>query len=123
MKEIKINFDKSGLNLKDILAYSDKVEKISNKMEIFETEGSAFLGWKDLPNNINNEELNKMEKEAKRLQKEGIEILVVIGIGGSYLGVKAGMDFVLGEYPDKNSQKMELVFAGDSISSTSLAQN
>lgn len=122
MKEIKINFDKSGLNLKDILTYSDKVEKISDKMESFETEGSEFLGWKDLPNNINNQELNQMEEEAKRLQKEGIEILVVIGIGGSYLGVKAGMDFVLGEYPDKNSQKMELIFAGDSISSTSLFQ-
>lgn len=121
MKEININFDRSELNLKEILSWSDKVKNIHDKMEKFETEGSSFLGWKDLPNNINNKELDRMEAIAKKLHKDGVETLVVIGIGGSYLGVRAGIDFVLGELPG-DEQKMEIIFVGESLSSTALVQ-
>ena len=121
MKEIKIDFSKANLDIKEILAFSDKVKDINEKMERFEGEGSAFLGWKDLPKNINHKELDRMEECAKKLHKEGIEVLVVIGIGGSYLGARAGMDFVLGEYPG-SERKMEIIFAGESISSTNLVQ-
>lgn len=121
MKEIKINFSRTKLTLNDILKYSDKVKKINERMERFEGEGSNFLGWKDLPNNINIKDLEKMENCAKKLHKERIEVLVVIGIGGSYLGVKAGIDFILGELPG-NERKMEVLFVGESISSTSIVQ-
>ncbi len=121
MKEIKISFNKANIDIKTILNYQDKVKEINEKMERFEGEGSSFLGWKDLPNNINLKDLQKMEECAKKLHKEGIETLVVIGIGGSYLGVKAGIDFVFGEHPG-NEQKMEIIFVGESITSTSLIQ-
>ena len=62
-----------------------------------------------------------MEAIAKKLHKDGVETLVVIGIGGSYLGVRAGIDFVLGELPG-DEQKMEIIFVGESLSSTSLVQ-
>lgn len=121
MKEIKINFNKANLDLKEILAYTDKVKEINEKMEKFEGEGSAFLGWKDLPNNINPKDVQKIEECAKKLHNEGVEVLVVIGIGGSYLGVRAGIDFIFGEYPG-SEQKMEIIYVGESISSTSLIE-
>lgn len=121
MKEIKVNFNKCGLTQDSILEYSNKVKEINDRMEKFEGEGSSFLGWKDLPNNINPKELERMEKIAKNLYNDGIEVLVVIGIGGSYLGVKAGLDFVLGELPG-DERKIEIVFVGESMSSTSILQ-
>lgn len=121
MKEIKINFNKANLDLKEIFAYADKVKEINEKMEKFEGEGSAFLGWKDLPNNINPKDVQRMEDCAKKLHNDGVEVLVVIGIGGSYLGVRAGIDFVFGEYPG-SEKKMEIIYVGESISSTSLVE-
>lgn len=121
MKEIKVNFNRSNIDESEILKYSNEVWEINERMERFEGEGSAFLGWKDLPDNINMEEVNRMDKIAKRLHDEKIETLVVIGIGGSYLGIKAGIDFILGELPS-TEQKMEIIFVGESITSTSLVQ-
>lgn len=121
MKEIKINFNKANLDLKEIFAYADKVKEINEKMEKFEGEGSAFLGWKDLPNNINPKDVQRIEDCAKKLHNDGVEVLVVIGIGGSYLGVRAGIDFVFGEYPG-SEKKMEIIYVGESISSTSLVE-
>lgn len=120
MKKINVNF-KRAIDIKEILAFQEKVEQIHNKMEKFESEGNAFLGWKDLPNKINLTEIDEMEKIAKKLHKENIQVLVVIGIGGSYLGAKAGIDFVFGNMPSLD-KKMEIIFAGESLSSTDLAQ-
>ena len=121
MKKIKIDFTRA-LDQKDLFTYKDKVLEIHNKIEKFETPGSAFLGWRDLPNRINWSEVKKIEECAARLHKEEIEVLVVIGIGGSYLGAKAGLDFVYGPYPSKTKTKMRIIFAGESLSATDLAQ-
>lgn len=121
MKKIKIDF-KRAIDLNNIYSYKDKVKIIHEKMEKFESEGSAFLGWKDLPNKVNQDEIKKMEECASKLHDEQIETLVVVGIGGSYLGVKAGIDFVYGNYPSKHDTKMEIIFVGESLSSTDLAQ-
>lgn len=121
MKKIKLDFSRA-LDLKTILTYADRVRTIHDKMEKFETEGSTFLGWKDLPNRIDWAEVKKMEECAAKLHNEKIEVLVVIGIGGSYLGAKAGLDFVYGLYPSKLDTKMRIIFAGESLSSTDLAQ-
>lgn len=121
MKKVKIDF-KRAIDQNQILKYSDKVKEIHDRMEKFETEGAAFLGWKDLPNTIDVNEIKKIEKCAARLHKEKIETLVVIGIGGSYLGIKAGLDFIFGNLPSGNDMKMEIIFAGESISSLDLAQ-
>ncbi len=121
MKQIKINFDKANLTQREILEYRDKVNQINSNIEKFEGEGSAFLGWKDWAYNINPKDVQKMEECAKKLHNDGIETLVVIGIGGSYLGVKAGIDFIFGEYPG-NEQKMEVIYVGESLTSTELIQ-
>jgi glucose-6-phosphate isomerase len=75
-------------------------------------KGSDFLGWVELPNTISNE-LDEIIKVANRLSS--YDILIVIGIGGSYLGAKAGLNFL--ETPFK-STKTEIIFAGHNMSST-----
>lgn len=51
-----------------------------------------FLGWIDLPVNYDKEEFARIQQAAKKIQEDS-EVLVVIGIGGSYLGARAAIDF------------------------------
>jgi len=86
--------------------------------------GSDFTGWVDLPKNYDKEEFDRVKKAAEKIRSNS-EVLVVIGIGGSYLGAKAAID-MLGSsfYNDLPSEKRggpQIYFAGNSISSTYLA--
>ena len=100
--------------------YASNVKKIAQKMDALESEGFEYLGWKDLPENYSKSEIKDMNQVAKRLKKDGVDLLVVIGIGGSFAGAKAAIEMIQGEYPTKNA--MEIMFVGESISSTNLAQ-
>ena len=57
--------------------------------------GSDFLGWLDLPVNYDKEEFARIQKAAKKIQGDS-DVLVVIGIGGSYLGARAAIEFCKG---------------------------
>ena len=57
--------------------------------------GNDFLGWLDLPVNYDKEEFGRIQKAAARIQSDS-EVLVVIGIGGSYLGARAAIEFCNG---------------------------
>ncbi len=80
-------------------------------------EGSSFLGWVNLPNDYNKEEFARIIQAAKKIRKQS-KVLIVIGIGGSYLGSKAAID-LLSPYFEKK-KKMEVIFAGHNMSSTYL---
>lgn len=87
--------------------------------------GSDYLGWINLPKDYDKEEFARIKEAAKKIQNES-EVLVVLGIGGSYLGAKAALDFLnhtfynlLGSDKRKTPQ---IFFAGNSISSTYLAE-
>ena len=97
-----------------------QVKDLAEKMERLELDGFEFLGWKNLPLNYNKNEFKEIKKEAKRLKKERVDTLVVIGIGGSFAGAKAGIEMIQGKYPLKRD--MEIIFVGESVSSTDLAQ-
>ena len=56
--------------------------------------GADFLGWRDLPENYDREEFDRILKAAEKIKEES-DVLVVIGIGGSYLGAKAAIDFLI----------------------------
>ncbi len=83
--------------------------------------GNDFLGWIDLPVDYNKEEFARIKEAAKRIQNDS-EVLLVIGIGGSYLGARAAIEFLRhGFYNmvDKSIRKTpEIYFVGNSISST-----
>lgn len=81
--------------------------------------GSDFLGWIDLPVNYDKEEFDRIKKAAKKIQDDS-EVLVVIGIGGSYLGAKACIEALSHSFYtllDKSKRKFpHIVFCGNSIS-------
>ena len=87
--------------------------------------GNDFLGWIDLPVNYDKEEFNRIKKAANKIQSDS-EVLVVIGIGGSYLGARAAIEFLRHSFynsVDKEIRKTpEIYYAGNSISTTYLAQ-
>ncbi|CAC13304.1 GLUCOSE-6-PHOSPHATE ISOMERASE (PHOSPHOGLUCOSE ISOMERASE) [Mycoplasmopsis pulmonis] len=119
MRRIRLNLQ-NAINEEKLKEYVSEVEQINTKMNNLSLEGFEYLGWKDLPENINKNEIDKIIETANFFKKEGIEVLVVIGIGGSFLGAKSAMDFIQGNYPTKKN--MEIIFAGTSISSTELTQ-
>ncbi len=84
--------------------------------------GADFLGWVDLPVNYDKQEFARIKKAAEKICKS-CDILVVIGIGGSYLGARAAIEFV--KSPLYNSLKKdtpEIYFTGNNISSSALAE-
>ena len=82
--------------------------------------GSDFLGWYDLPQNYDREEFERIKLAAKKIQKNS-DILVVIGIGGSYLGARAAIEFVNSPlYNNLKKDTPDIYFAGNNISTTAL---
>lgn len=84
--------------------------------------GSDFLGWLELPKNYDKSEFNRIKEAAKRI-KSNSEILVVIGIGGSYLGARAAVEMLNHSFNAMTSKSDSpiVLFAGNNISPTYLA--
>ena len=84
--------------------------------------GSDFLGWADLPMNYDKDEFARIKVAAEKIKKS-CDILVVIGIGGSYLGARAAIEFVKSPlYNDLAKGTPKIYFAGNNISSTALTE-
>ena len=83
--------------------------------------GNDFLGWIDLPENYDKEEFARIQKAAKKIQSNS-QVLIVIGIGGSYLGARAAIEALRNSFYnmlDQSARKTpEIYFVGNSISST-----
>ena len=81
--------------------------------------GNDFLGWVDLPKNYDKEEFVRIQKAAEKIKNDS-EILIVIGIGGSYLGAKAAIEFLSNTFynnQDKSVRKgPQIFFAGTNMS-------
>ena len=83
--------------------------------------GNDFLGWIDLPVNYDKEEFARIEAAAAKIQKS-CDVFVVIGIGGSYLGARAAIEFVKSPlYNNKKKDTPDVYFAGNSISASALS--
>ena len=82
--------------------------------------GNAFLGWVDLPDNYDKEEFARIQVAAEKIQKS-CDVLVVIGIGGSYLGARAVIEFLKSPlYNNLKKKTPDIYFAGNSISAGAL---
>ena len=83
--------------------------------------GNDFLGWIDLPVDYDKEEFDRIKKAAAKIQSDS-EVLLVIGIGGSYLGARAAIEFLRHSFYNSVSKEIrktpEIYFVGNSISST-----
>ena len=100
---------------------SDLMKTVNEVLLSRKGAGNDFLGWLDLPVDYDKEEFARILKAAKKIQGES-EVLVVIGIGGSYLGARAAIEFVNGQmYNGVRPEGIpEIYFAGNNISSSYL---
>ncbi len=83
--------------------------------------GNDFIGWVDLPTNYDKEEFSRIKKAAEKIKKD-TEVFVVIGIGGSYLGARAAIEFLTSpNYNALAKDTPQIYFTGNSISSSALS--
>ena len=102
MANINVSLKNTQISNKTIMEYKDKVEKIHNDLHKRANDSSDFVGWLELPTNYDKKEFARIKKAAKKIKKES-DILVVIGIGGSYLGARAVIEGLTNKF--YNSQK------------------
>ena len=108
------------INKEDIEKITPEILAAHKALSDRSGKGSDFLGWIDLPVNYDKEEFARIKSAAKKIQKDS-DVLIVIGIGGSYLGARAAIEFLKGQY--HNSFKdgtPEIYFTGNSISGSDL---
>ena len=112
----------SFLTESEIDAYSEKIEKAHKMLHEKSGVGSDFTGWVDLPFNYDKEEFSRIKAAAKKIASDS-EVLIVIGIGGSYLGARAVIEFIKSQnYNALRKGTPAIYFSGNSISSTALSE-
>ncbi len=123
----KITFDYSkaaGFISEEEVSYMSKLVADAKKQLTDKSgAGNDFLGWIDLPVDYDKKEFARIKKAAERIQSDS-EVLVVIGIGGSYLGARAAIEFLrhgfYNNLPKEVRKTPEIYYAGNSISGTYL---
>ncbi|MFB0638117.1 glucose-6-phosphate isomerase [Candidatus Phytoplasma solani] len=95
----------------EIPTYLPQIKAIHHKLHHDENIKNQYLGWLDLPLNYDRQELERIKQLRK--QNLDLDVLVVVGIGGSYLGAKAGIEFL--QIPFAKN-KPEIIFAGHQVS-------
>ena len=98
------------------------VKTCTEMLENKTAAGNDFLGWVDLPNDYDKEEFARIQQAAQKIQKSS-DVLVVIGIGGSYLGARAAIEFIRGQQYNGTREAgiPEIYFVGNNISSSYLS--
>ena len=112
MDTIKLNIDNT-FNFIDKSKFADLEKEAAKKNQQVHTKtgkGNDFVGWVDLPNNISLEEINAINSSAKQFRKDK-DIIVIIGIGGSYLGAKAVIDSLSGNFDVYGNNTPKIFFA------------
>jgi glucose-6-phosphate isomerase len=123
----KVTFDYSKASAfisEEEVSYMKKLATDAKEQLVAKTgAGNDFLGWIDLPVNYDKEEFGRIKKAAEKIQSDS-EVLVVIGIGGSYLGARAAIEFLrhgfYNNLPKEVRKTPEIYYAGNSISGTYL---
>lgn len=105
---MKINIEHSSITEKEIKEYKEKVEKCHKMLHEGTGEGASFLGWVNLKND--EQELARIKQAAKRIN-ETSDVLIVIGIGGSYLGARAVIEALSNPFGEN-----KVIFAGNNVS-------
>lgn len=115
---------KEYVNDAEIAAKKEEVLKIRDMLIHKTGKGNDYVGWVDLPVDYDKEEFNRIKAAAEKIKKDS-DVLIVIGIGGSYLGARAAIEALRHSFynsVDKSVRKTpEIYYAGNSISETYLA--
>lgn len=127
MKSLHFDYSKSSNFIKSYEVENIiPMAKVAQEMLANATgAGSDFLGWVNLPTNYDEEEFDRIKKSAKKIQSDS-DYLVVVGIGGSYLGARAVIEALNNNFTNFMSKEEhtlpKIIFAGNSISSTYLSE-
>jgi glucose-6-phosphate isomerase len=116
---IKEGYPMADISIKDYPKAITMLKKLWRKNK---KEGEVF-GWLDLPEEFDQKELALIENTADKIRKQA-KVLVVIGVGGSYLGARAGLEFLYSPYYNQlpHPQRPEIYFAGNNLSSSHLQE-
>jgi glucose-6-phosphate isomerase len=110
-----ISFKTNNNKINDeILTLKQQIESCHERLHSKTGLGNDFLGWIDWPNNITNDEIDSIKKISDEVRKEA-DILIVVGIGGSYLGARAAIEML--EPLEDKEDRCEIKFAGKDLSS------
>ena len=117
--ELKIDFKKVGIDKKEIMKYKEQVENIHKDLHRRTSKQDDFVGWLELPSNYDKKEFKRIQTAAKRINKDS-DILLVIGIGGSYLGARAVIEALSSSFYNMQTLKQRkhtlVLFAGNNLS-------
>lgn len=117
MSNLRADFENAGFSKEEIFEHSDVVEEINNELLVkAEDNEGQFCGWIHLPSKYREtEEYNRIKKAADKI-KNNSDILLVIGIGGSYLGARAVIDALHQSFYITDEGKTRVVFVGNNLS-------
>ena len=119
MANINVSLKNTQISNKTIMEYKDKVEKIHNDLHKRANDSSDFVGWLELPTNYDKEEFERIKASAKRIQEDS-EVLIVIGIGGSYLGARAVIESLTNTFdnmlPEEKRKHPQILYVGNNLS-------
>ena len=123
MSNIKLDFKYTNIDKKEVMKYASTVEEIHNELRKKRLDKNEFLGWLTLPSKSNKREIEKIKKCSKKI-RENSDILVVIGIGGSYLGARAVIESLKSTFynllPREQRKNPQILYVGNNMSGTYL---
>ncbi|MCP3740665.1 glucose-6-phosphate isomerase [Rossellomorea sp. BNER] len=123
MTHVRFDYSKalSFFGEHEITYLSDAVKVAHHSLHEQTGAGSDFLGWIDLPVDYDKEEFSRIQKSAEKVKNDS-DVLLVIGIGGSYLGARAAIEMLNHSFynalPSEKRQTPQVLFVGNNISST-----
>ena len=126
MSNVRFDYSKATKFMSESELSTVKAAALTAKETLVSRSGAGndFLGWIDLPVNYDKEEFARIKKAAEKIQSDS-EVLLVIGIGGSYLGARAAIEFLRHSFynnvPKEIRKTPEIYYVGNSISSTYIA--
>ena len=119
MDGVKLNLKNTGISKKTILEYKEEVENIHKELHRRAKDEKDFVGWLELPTKYDKKEFARIKKAAKKIREES-DILVVIGIGGSYLGARAVIEALTSSFYNMLSEEErkfpQILYVGNNLS-------
>ena len=116
---VKFDYSNSSINDRMIFEFDSKVKENNKWIEDNKNDEKEFLGWVDLPVNYDKDEFERIKKAAKKIQNDS-DFLIVIGIGGSYLGARAVIEALTNCFynmiPSKRRKTPKILYAGNNLS-------
>lgn len=121
---LKLNdkYASSFVTDEEVMFFKEKIVAAHDALHNKTGAGSDFTGWVDLPVDYDKDEFSRIKVAAEKIKKNS-DVLIVIGIGGSYLGARAVIEFIKSQnYNDLRKGTPAIYFSGNSISSSSLSE-